>query len=337
MLQEFAARIPNYIPALLRLIEICVDGGLEASMQDAQANLADAYLNAGQATEARVISEDLVAREPWERAHIDRFRRALVMLKVSEPDTVIAERLSGQAPFMATDPFADYVPPSSAPAENPAGPAPTEKPRLDVGAGTESSSAGSEGPEAAAPAETPAPKRKKKAAKGVEIDLSNALDHPEETAPTQEDDVPPEERLEEAFKDFRSEVSRQTGVDKSAQHMTLARTYIEMGMPDDAIASLKTASRSPSFRFDAASTLGRIYRDKGDDAQAVEWLERAAEAPAPTVDDGRALLYDLGSLVEQSGDTARALAIFLELQSEAGDYRDVAERVERLTRVEAGG
>ena len=29
------------------------------------------------------------------------------MLKVSDPDSVIAERLSGQAPFMATDVFAD--------------------------------------------------------------------------------------------------------------------------------------------------------------------------------------------------------------------------------------
>ena len=70
-------------------------------MYEAQELLTDAYLAAGQAAEARVIAEDLVAREPWERAHIDRFRRALVMLRVSDPDSVIAERLSGQAPFMA--------------------------------------------------------------------------------------------------------------------------------------------------------------------------------------------------------------------------------------------
>jgi len=42
-------------------------------------------------------------------------------------------------------------------------------------------------------------------------------------------------------------------------------------------------------------------------------------------------------LVEESGDTSRALAVFLELQSDAGPYRDVAERVERLARVETGG
>jgi hypothetical protein len=69
----------------LKLVEICVDGGLEATMYEAQAQLADAYLEAGQGAEARVIAEDLVAREPWEHAHIERFRRALVMLGVPTP------------------------------------------------------------------------------------------------------------------------------------------------------------------------------------------------------------------------------------------------------------
>ncbi len=107
LLQQFVARVPGQIPALLRLVEVCVDGGLESEMYETQAQLTDAYLSTGQAAEARVIAEDLVAREPWERAHIERFRRALVMLRVSDPDTLIAERLSGQAPFMATDHFVD--------------------------------------------------------------------------------------------------------------------------------------------------------------------------------------------------------------------------------------
>ena len=105
ILQEFVTRVSGQIAALLKLVEICVDGGLEATMYEAQAVLADAYLEAGQGAEARVIAEDLVAREPWEHAHIDRFRRALVMLGVADPDTLIADRLSGQGPFVATDPF----------------------------------------------------------------------------------------------------------------------------------------------------------------------------------------------------------------------------------------
>jgi tetratricopeptide (TPR) repeat protein len=349
ILQEFVARVPNQIAALRKLIELCVDGGLEATMYEAQAHLADAFLASGRATEARVIAEDLVAREPWERTHIDRFRRALVMLKVPEPDSLIAERLSGQAPFMATDLFAE-VPgapgPDAAEGESASTDAAVdvppypqdEIPTVEQVAPQHASGAPSEGPLPDA-LEPPVPPRRKKRGPSVEIDLTNALGDLD--APDGELDSPPQPadggRPDASFGDFRQEVQRQSGADQSAQHMTLARTYLEMGMQEEALGSLHVASRTPRFRFEAASLLGRIFMKRGEITQAIEWLERAAEAPAPDVQQGRELLYDLGTLVEQSGETARALAIFLELQSEAGDYRDVAARIERLARVETGG
>jgi lipopolysaccharide biosynthesis regulator YciM len=119
--------------------------------------------------------------------------------------------------------------------------------------------------------------------------------------------------------------------------MKLARTYLEMGMIEEATASLETAARSPRQRFEAASMLGRLFRDQGDVARAIEWFEHAAEAPAPGVEDGRALLYDLGVALEEAGETTRALSVFLELQAEASEYRDVADRADRLARVQAGG
>ena len=102
-LQELVTRVPMYLPALMRLVEVSVDGGLEATMFSAQAQLADAYIEAGAAEEARYIAEDLVAREPWDRANIERFRRALVLLGEPNPDLLIATRLSGDEPFTSTD------------------------------------------------------------------------------------------------------------------------------------------------------------------------------------------------------------------------------------------
>lgn len=85
-LHEYVTRVPGHLPALMKLVEVCVDGGLEATMYTAQAQLADAYLKAGKANEARVIAEDLVAREPWEPVNIERFRSALVLLGEPDPD-----------------------------------------------------------------------------------------------------------------------------------------------------------------------------------------------------------------------------------------------------------
>ena len=128
-----------------------------------------------------------------------------------------------------------------------------------------------------------------------------------------------------------------TARDQSVQHMKLARTYLEMGMLQEATSHLKTAARLPRRRFEAAALLGRLYRDHGDLTDAIEWLERAAEATAPNPEEAQALLYDLGLALEDAGETARALAVFLELQATAGEYRDVADRVDRLARVQTGG
>jgi tetratricopeptide (TPR) repeat protein len=114
-------------------------------------------------------------------------------------------------------------------------------------------------------------------------------------------------------------------------------TYRDMGMLDDAIQSLELAARSSRQRFEAASTLGRLLAERNDRAGALAWFERAAEAPAPSVEAGRALLYDLADVLEDLGETARALAVFGELDADAGGYRDVPARIARLSRAQVRG
>jgi tetratricopeptide (TPR) repeat protein len=169
----------------------------------------------------------------------------------------------------------------------------------------------------------------------MDIDLTSALssleDEPETSAP------PSASNLDAVFNDFRSELSKQTDASDAAEYLGLGRTYLEMGMSSEAIDALKTASRAPSQRFEAASLLGRLFLKQDDLPHAIEWLERAAEAPAPAINERRELLYDLGSSLDAAGETSRALAVFLELRTSAGDYRDVPARIERLARVQAGG
>jgi tetratricopeptide (TPR) repeat protein len=351
VLQEFVVRVPRHVPALLKLIEVCVDGGFETTMYEAQTQLTDAYLDSGQASEARVVAEDLVAREPWEKAHIERFRKALVMLRVPDPDTLIAERLSGQSPFMATDPFIDLNDPTpevdiplDAPAERmaelPAAEieaAPVPQPAVEPAAVFDVDDVPAP-PAASAPAK-PTRGRKKAAVEAAaaeaagEIDLTSALGG----LSGDEGGGANGHELDPVFQELRREVSQQSSADNSAQHMTIARAYLEMGLTDEAIPALRTAAKSSVLRFEAASLLGRLHKQRGEAADAIEWLERAAEAPAPTVDDGRALLYELGTTLQDAGENARALAVFLELQAEGGEYRDVRIRAERLAGGQSGG
>jgi tetratricopeptide (TPR) repeat protein len=326
-LHEYVTRVPGHVPALMKLVEVCVDGGLEATMYTAQAQLADAYLKAGRANEARVIAEDLVAREPWEPSNIERFRTSLVLLGEPDPDSVIADRLSGDSPFTSTDLTLDFS--FKELAEPMESPAPAEPVEVDA------DGAYRPGP-ASIDLENILGETASSADSGgdtIEIDLSDTLDEVEEAEPTAgaPDKVPAAlAGLERVFEGFREEAVR-TGVLGAAQQFRNAIGLREAGDTPGAIQTLEQVVRSPRYRFKAAAELARIHRDEGRTAEALEWFERAAESAPAATDESRDLLYDLGVLLAGAGETERALAVFLELQADSPEYRDVADQIGGLS------
>ena len=358
VLQEFVTRVPNHIPALMRLVEICVDGGLEATMYSAQAQLADAYIAAGLATEARFIAEDLVAREPWEKANVERFRRALVLLGEPDPDALIAARLSGESPFMATD----LSPDIDLPPYEPPPPTPPEPDPLTVDADVMMESLHEES------TNRPARKLSRReeqhfelsanaidlesilgelessqsataagSSENVEVDLSIVLDDANAGAAASGNKAAEPDDLDGVFGNLRDQAAKRSGLDDAQKEYKRGLALRAAGDIDGCIKSLEKASHAPKLRFATSKLIARLYRERDMLPEALEWLERASQAPAPTPDDGYQALFELGEMLEQVGEVARALAVCMELQSEAGTYRDVAERIDRLTKVQAGG
>ena len=322
-------------------------------MYSAQAQLADAYIAAGAGAEARFIAEDLVAREPWERSNVERFRRTLVLMGEPDPDAVIADRLSGESPFMSTDlslrseemlPYAvePLEPPAEQGREEPlfeqvdesGADEASESPRSKADAAHFELSSNAIDLESILGDFDPPPTAHGRS-DSVEVDLSIVLDDIK-TAPQQKPQKPAED-LDSVFAALREDASRRTGVDPADEEYRRGLALHTAGQIDECIPALEAASRAPRLRFATASLLGRIYAERNKTAQAIEWLERAAEAPASSTEEGRRLLYDLATALESVGEVARALAIFMELQAEAGSYRDVAARVGRLTKAQARG
>lgn len=79
-LQRFVTRAPGCIAALVKLVEVAVDGDLGATASHAQEMLADAYLASGATEEGLAIAEDLAAREPHNPVHAARVRQAQEIL-----------------------------------------------------------------------------------------------------------------------------------------------------------------------------------------------------------------------------------------------------------------
>jgi tetratricopeptide (TPR) repeat protein len=320
-LRAFGALV-SHVPALMRLVEVCVDKGDDRGVRDAQALLADAYLKEGRGAEARVIAEDLVLHDPSSESHIGRFRAALQLLGVENVEQVIADRLHPDNAITLLQDDLDLsildnleaLPQEPEPVADPPKPPAADHFVLET----------------------------------VEIDLSTALANmdvppapvPPSTAapPTAPPTTPPSppRDLESVFEEMRTKVERQQQSSDAGAQYEQGLAHAREGRTERAIADLQAAARTPMFRFKAAAELGRLHIASGNLKTGIEWFEHAAEAPAPTPDEGFAVLYELASGLEQLGETARALAILLELDADARNYRDVRKRIDMLTREQAG-
>jgi tetratricopeptide (TPR) repeat protein len=190
----------------------------------------------------------------------------------------------------------------------------------------------------------PPPRRAPPAAAGggdsVEVDISLDEITPSDAAPPPVPAPVPAEAsgdLDTVFGNIRDQAAKRSGLDEAEKEYKRALALRSKGDIDGCIAALEKASRAPKLRFSAAWLIARLYRDRNMMPQTLEWLERASQAPAPNENDGHQLLYELADALEKADESARALAVLLELQSEVGTYRDIDERIDRLTKVQARG
>ena len=302
-----------------------------------------------------------MAREPWEKANIERFRRALVLLGEPDPDALIAARLSGESPFMSTD-LSPAPQTCRRRAAEPAPRAESNRPsgRTDAESRVAATKSGARPAPSDAPGgsshfelsanaidlesilgdfESPAPPVHA-ASEDVEVDLSIVLDDIKPAAPPASARRQPaggrrsRRRLRQPA---RRQSAKRSGLDEAEKEYKRGLALRAAGDIDGCIQALEKASRAPKLRFGTSWLIARLYRERDMMPQALEWLERASQAPAPTTDESHQLLFELAEALEKTGEVARALAVCMELQSDAGSYRDVAERIDRLTKVQAGG
>ena len=336
--------------ALAKLVEVCVDAGFDERMREAQAQLADVYLDRGQGVEARVIAEDLVAYDPASRPHMQRLRRALELLQVEDADLVLARHLFGEESLDEDlglgDSFEITEPPhaGSQVESDPrsvsdvddldlaslVAPAPVERATVDpLEVDLSETLADLHQPLESPP--VPA------AVSQVTASTASSVMPPVATRESPIERAAPPRDLDGVFAAMRAKAAGEPEGASAIEQFSRAQEYLRLGRVREAITQLHQAARAPHLRFQAASQLGRLHLSRNELPSAIDWFEYAAESPAPTTEDGLALLYDLGEALERSGESARALAVLLELAADDQDFRDVRARIARLSRAQSGG
>lgn len=172
----------------------------------------------------------------------------------------------------------------------------------------------------------------------IEVDLSSVLDGLADAAPVLEVETATEPAESwEGLPELQDEQNGRVVQDDEARaEYKRALALIDLGEIDASIPILQGASLATGLRFPAALCLARIFMNRESMHEAVEWFERAADARPPSAAEGYQVLYDLTGALESIGEAERALAVCMELQAEAGSYRDIPERIERLSRVARG-
>jgi len=106
----------------------------------------------------------------------------------------------------------------------------------------------------------------------------------------------------------------------------------QMGLLDWAVAGLKLAAAYRARIVECAGLLAECYVELGKPEHAVRWLEKGLAAPGLLPPQSHGLQYALAAAYEACGETSRALAAYARLQADGADFRDVEERVRRLSK-----
>jgi tetratricopeptide (TPR) repeat protein len=137
--------------------------------------------------------------------------------------------------------------------------------------------------------------------------------------------------LEEVFEDLSATTDPSPGVEDCETHYDLGIAYKEMGLLDDAIAEFTLAMRAPSRELSAVERIGACYLDKHLYEDAIREFKRGLASPQLSDAAAVEFYYGLGNAYEGLGDEREALYYYRRVASLAGDFRDVQQRIERLS------
>ena len=139
--------------------------------------------------------------------------------------------------------------------------------------------------------------------------------------------------LEEIFREFKKGVEQQLSAEDYETHYNLGIAYKEMGLVDEAIGEFQLASKDVGRAVECCSMLGHCFLEKGMPQLAVKWFRKGLETPSISPIETAGMLYDLGSVYQDTGDWELAIKTFQEVSALNRNYRDVARRVKDLEAV----
>ncbi len=312
-LRAAVSRFPGHLDAQAKLAELLRGKGDRAALRDALLGLAVAQRAAGQHEAARQSAREAVRAAPLPQEMRARLS-ALGLLEESPTPGRPAAAAAAPARGQAREPVGAEAAWSAGETGQDSGP---DQEEIEILVEEASTAAGNGGRASDKLDESTL----EAIARSLEAQIQADLEP--EVGPGAQG----EETLEEVLATFKRHVEREVSADDHRTHYDLGIAYKEMGLVKEALEAFSVAARSPELAPDAHCMMAVCERERGNMAQAVRHYRRAIELRGAT----KELRYDLAEALLEQGNRDAALEEFKNLMQADPAYRDVRERVRRLT------
>lgn len=147
----------------------------------------------------------------------------------------------------------------------------------------------------------------------------------------------PGSEMDDLFTDLGLDPIDQDSSADFETHYNTAIAYQEMGLTEDAIREFQDAAglvgpNDGTRRFySCANMLGHCFMSIGKPHLARTWYERALDVKGLSPEEQQGLWYEYAHSCESDGDTRTAAAFFEKVYIENVGFRDVSQRLERMS------
>jgi tetratricopeptide (TPR) repeat protein len=129
---------------------------------------------------------------------------------------------------------------------------------------------------------------------------------------------------------FKEGVRRQVDKADTATHYDLGIAYMEMGLHAEAIDEFQLCLDGGDRKHAAHTMIGLSYVAKGDMEPALAHFQQALAAGNQSPEEQLTLWFEVGNAYELLGKASEALVFYEKVEEANPEFRDVAQRIERL-------
>lgn len=140
-----------------------------------------------------------------------------------------------------------------------------------------------------------------------------------------------EKDLTEIVGQFREQVRKKVDTKDYETRFNLGLAYLEQGLLEEAIEEFLLASEDPGRALECYSIISKAHKLNNNGDEALYWLEKSLGLVEVGSAGHFALLYELASFHEDTGDRQKALEVYRRIKDWNPAFRDVRKKIENLS------